>query len=213
MLSQNQRSRSESILGALMRCYPDATCALHFRSPFELLVATILSAQCTDARVNQVTPSLFSRWPGPKELSQASQDEVEEVIRPTGFYKNKAKALLRASSMIMEKFGGAVPETLDSLVELPGVARKTANVVLGVAFQKSEGIVVDRHVARLSKRMGITSSEDPETIEQDLMRIVAKAQWTIISHALIHHGRVACTARKPLCGSCAVANLCPKIGL
>lgn len=197
----------------LRTTYPDAKCALHHRNPLELLVATILSAQCTDERVNQVTPALFGRYRTASDYANAPAGELEEMIRSTGFYRNKARALRACCRAIADRHGGNVPATMDELVALPGVGRKTANVVLGVAFGKAEGIVVDTHVARLARRLGLTRQTTPEKIEADLMKIVPRNDWIDFSHLLIWHGRKRCNARRPDCIQCEVANLCPKIGV
>ncbi len=206
-------ARAQAVLGELHRLYPDATCALQHRSAFELLVATILSAQSTDATVNRVTPALFARWPDARALSHADPDELEQVIHATGFFRQKAKSLLGASQRLVEVYGGEVPRTLAELITLPGVARKTANVVLGTWFDLEEGIVVDTHVGRLAHRLDLTWSskdtKDAVKIEQDLMRVVPRGEWTFLSHGLILHGRAVCTARKPACAVCALAPHCP----
>lgn len=205
--------RARKIYTILEQQYPDARCALTHHDAFELLVATILSAQCTDARVNMVTPGLFARYPGPSEMAEASPEELEGIIRSTGFYHNKAKSLLGASGKIVEEFGGKVPQTMEELLSLPGVARKTANVVLGNAFGKNEGVVVDTHVGRLAVRMGLTKQTDPKKVEQDLIKLFPRESWTLLAHLLISHGRAVCNARKPMCESCALAELCPMIGV
>ena len=199
--------------GKLAEIYPDARCALNHRNAFELLVSTILSAQCTDVRVNMVSPNVFKRWPDAAALARTSQAELESVIRSTGFYRNKAKSLLGASRLIVERFGGRVPDTMAELLELPGVARKTANVVLGNAFGKNEGVVVDTHIARLAGRMGLSRQSDPAKIERDLMALFPRPEWTILAHRLIEHGRKTCAARKPQCDACALAARCPKMGV
>lgn len=200
--------RIEDLLQRLAAAYPNATCALHHHSPWELLVATILSAQCTDARVNMVTPSLFRKFPGPSAFAAASLPAIEEEIRSTGFYHNKAKSISGAAKRVVSEFGGKVPETMEELLTLPGVARKTANVVLGVAFRKAEGVVVDTHVLRLSHRLGLTRAEDPKRVEEDLMRIIPRDRWIAFSHEMIHHGRQICVARKPRCIDCTLETLC-----
>ncbi|MGQ0765395.1 MAG: endonuclease III [Gemmatimonadota bacterium] len=189
--------------------YPDAHCELDFTSPWELLVATILSAQCTDRRVNMVTPVLFRRFPGPDTLAAADPTEVENIIRSTGFFRAKTKSIMGAAAAIGERHRGTVPSTMAELVELPGVGRKTANVVLGNAFGRDEGVVVDTHVARVGRRLGLTRSEDPITIELDLMRLYARNRWTLLSHLLIWHGRRLCQARRPQCEECPLAGICP----
>jgi endonuclease III len=205
--------RRIAIAAALAKAYPDAGCSLNHGNAFELLVATILSAQCTDERVNMVTPALFARCPTPRAMAAIPQEELEALIRSTGFFRNKAKNLKGAANTLVMDFGGAVPGTMDELLRLPGVARKTANVVLGNAFGLSEGFVVDTHVARLAGRMGLTRHEDPPKIEGDLMRAFPREEWTDLGHRLIHHGRAVCTARKPACATCTLAKLCPKLGV
>lgn len=202
------RRRARRIAVGLFRAHPDAACALDHRNAYELLVATILSAQCTDERVNRVTPALFERYPGARELAGAKPAEVEALIRPTGFYKNKAKSLLGLARELVERHGAKVPDTMDALVELPGVGRKTANVILGNAFDVP-GIVVDTHVGRLAGRMELTRHTDPVKIERDLMDLLPRRQWTRFSHAMIFHGRRVCVARKPHCEECSVAKDCP----
>jgi endonuclease III len=205
--------RAPRIYAQLHKTYPQAQCALDHHNAFELLVATILSAQCTDVRVNQVTPGLFKRYTGPKEFAGAPLGDIEQAVRSTGFYRNKAKAIQGASRILIEKYGGQVPQTMEELIELPGVARKTANVVLGNAFGKNEGVVVDTHVRRLSNRLGLSRHNDPVKIERDLMGLFPRAQWAMLAHLLIFHGRQVCFARKPACSKCAVAGECPKIGV
>ena len=197
------------LIQKLEAAHPDAACALTHENPFQLLVATILSAQCTDARVNQVTPALFKRYPDAAAMSRASQEDLEEMVRTTGFFRNKSKSLRGASQRLVESFGGVVPRTMDELLSLPGVARKTANVVLGVGYRISEGVVVDTHVYRVSRRLRLTKGEDPVQVEQDLMKKVPRAKWIEFSHLLIFHGRRICVARKPRCEECAVFDLCP----
>ncbi|MBA4071490.1 MAG: endonuclease III [Gemmatimonas sp.] len=193
----------------LVGLYPDAHCELDFRSPFELLCATILSAQCTDKRVNMVTPVLFERWPDARALAGASQEDVEEVIRSTGFFRSKAKSLIGMARALMASHAGNVPADMNALTALPGVGRKTANVLLGNAFMQNEGIVVDTHVARLAARLGLTVETDPVRIEQALMPLFDRAGWTRLSHLLIWHGRRVCDARKPRCAYCTLATICP----
>ena len=197
------------LIDRLRNAYPDAACALEHRSPFQLLVATILSAQCTDARVNMVTPGLFARYPDAAAMSQVSQKELEEIIRSTGFYRNKAKAIRAASARLMEEFGGTVPRSMEELLTLAGVARKTANVVLGVAYGLSEGVVVDTHVHRISHRLGLSRGKNVEEVERDLMRLLPQEDWIDFSHLLIFHGRRTCVARSPNCVECPVVDLCP----
>ncbi|MFN3412518.1 MAG: endonuclease III [Thermoanaerobaculum sp.] len=197
----------------LDEAYPEARCELSHRNAYELLVATILSAQCTDARVNQVTPAFFARFPNAQALAHANQEEVEELIKSTGFYRNKAKALLGMAKALVERHCGEVPRDMEAMVNLPGVGRKTANVVLGTAYGLATGIVVDTHVARVSQRLGLTTAQDPEKIEQDLMALFPKDQWVALSHRLILHGRYVCKARKPACSSCRLAEVCPRVGV
>lgn len=207
---KNDRSpeRIAELLRRLEKAYPNAECALVHRNAWELLVATILSAQCTDVRVNIVTPELFRKYPTPRAMAEASIPALEEEIRSTGFYRNKAKSISGAAKQLVARFGGKVPKTMDELLTLPGVARKTGNVVLGVAFGLAEGIVVDTHVLRLSNRLGLTNSDDPKKVEQELMRIIPRDHWIQFSHELIHHGRQICVARKPRCADCSLETLC-----
>ena len=201
--------RMPGILERLKDAYPDAACALRHESPYQLLVATILSAQCTDARVNLVTPVLFRKYPTAGRLARAPQADVERIIRSTGFFRNKAKNLVAMAQALVADHNGEVPATMDALRALPGVGRKTANVVLGNAFGMNEGVTVDTHVTRLSRLLGLTRHTDPIKIEQDLMRLVPRDDWTLVSHLLILHGRAVCIARRPRCGECVVADLCP----
>jgi endonuclease-3 len=193
----------------LLAHYPDAHCALDFKTPFQLLIATILSAQCTDKRVNMVTPALFKRYPTPAALAAAKPEELEEMIKSTGFFRNKTKSLIGMSTAIAERHDGRVPSEMGSLVKLPGVGRKTANVILGNAFDTNEGVVVDTHVTRLSQRLGLTKQTDPAKIEQDLMKLFPREQWTMLSHLLIEHGRQICEARRPKCEECFLNDICP----
>jgi len=193
----------------LKKSYPGAECALHHSSPLELLIATILSAQCTDVRVNQVTATLFRKYRTCEDYLNLPLSELEQEIRPTGFFRNKAKSIQGTCRLLIERFGGEVPRTLEELVELPGVARKTANVVLGVAFGISSGVVVDTHVERLARRMGLTTEQRPDKIETDLMTLLPRSEWIDFSHRMIMHGRQICMARKPLCDKCPVERLCP----
>jgi endonuclease III len=204
-----RRQRTAEILARLRREHPGAHTALDHRDAFELLVATILAAQCTDKRVNLVTPALFRRFPTPRDLAGASLAELEELVRTTGFYRNKARALQGLGQALVAEHGGKVPATMEELRQLPGVGRKTANVVLGNAFGQNVGVVVDTHVQRLSRRLGLTAETDPEKIERDLMALVPQRDWTLWSNLLIAHGRKVCQARRPLCASCVVADLCP----
>lgn len=210
---REESGRAKRVAEGLRALYPDASCTLSFRTPFELLVATILSARCRDERVNQVTPALFGRWPGPGELAEAEPQELEEIVRPTGFFRNKARFLRQVSRLIAERHGGAVPGTMEELLRLPGVARKTANVVLGTGLGIQEGFVVDTHVARLSRRLGLTAHRRSEAIEADLMARFPRREWTALGHRLIRHGRAICTARVPRCGGCLLMSDCPRIGL
>jgi endonuclease-3 len=203
------KERAAEIVKALKKAYPDARCSLDFKTPHQLLTATILSAQCTDERVNETTPALFQKYKTVADFAEADIRELEEDIRPTGFFRNKARAIKESSKAIVERFGGKVPDRMENLIELPGVGRKTASVILGAAFGKAEGIVVDTHVARLAKKLGFTDQVDPVKIEKDLMEIVAKKDWIVFSHLLIFHGRAVCKARRPECASCPIAALCP----
>ena len=203
------RERVFALVNHFRKVYPDAHCELDFKNPLQLLIATILSAQCTDKRVNMVTPALFKKYRSAKDYAGAPAGELEHAIRSTGFFNSKAKSIRGAASTIAEKFGGKVPTSMENLRELPGVGRKTANVVLGNAFGINEGIVVDTHVIRLSQRLGLTKQKDPEKIEQDLMKLVPQKYWAIWSHWLIWHGRRRCYARKPDCSNCEVFKLCP----
>ncbi len=197
------------ILARLKREYPDAHCELGFETPLQLLAATILSAQCTDKRVNMVTPELFRTYPTAVDLASAEPAKLEELIRSTGFFRNKTKSLLGMSAAIVERHAGEVPQTMEELVKLPGVGRKTANVVLGNAFAINEGVVVDTHVGRLAVRLGLTSDTDPVKVEQTLMRLFPRDDWALLSHLLIFHGRRICIARAPRCGECVLSDICP----
>ncbi len=201
--------RASAILERLKEAYPHAKCALEHGNAFELIVATILSAQCTDARVNMVTPVLFARYPDAAALARADQVDVEEIIKSTGFFRNKARSLIGMAQAVVAEHGGEVPRTMDQLRVLPGVGRKTANVVLGNAFGINEGVTVDTHVARLSGLLELTKHDDPVKIEQDLIRLFPRADWALLSHLLIFHGRQVCIARRPRCGECVLADLCP----
>ncbi|HEX2715706.1 MAG TPA: endonuclease III [Candidatus Acidoferrales bacterium] len=200
--------RVRALLEKLDQAYPGVTCALEHKNPFQLLVATILSAQCTDERVNQVTPALFRKYPSPEVFAYANPRELQQEIRPTGFFRNKTKSIMGASKKIVEEFGGQVPRTMEQLLTLPGVARKTANVVLGTAYGIASGIVVDTHVQRLAGRLDLSRNTDPKKIEQDLMRIVPQEKWILFSHQLIWHGRRVCQARKPRCTECNLERIC-----
>ena len=207
--ADQRKARTLEIIARLKREYPDARCSLNHENTYQLLVATILSAQCTDERVNQVTPALFRRYPEPEDLANARQDELEELIRSTGFYRNKAKSLLGMANALVERHNGEVPSDMDALVHLPGVGRKTANVVLGNAFGRNEGVVVDTHVARLSGRLALSSETDPVRIEQDLMKLVPREDWTLLPHLFIDHGRAVCKAPTPRCEVCVLSDICP----
>jgi endonuclease-3 len=203
-----EKARVDAILLGLRKAYPHVVCALHHDSAWQLVVATILSAQCTDVRVNLVTPALFKRFPAPKSLANADPEELQEMIRSTGFFRNKTKSIIGAAKKVLADFGGEVPSTMQNLLTLPGVARKTANVVLGSWFGKNEGVVVDTHVFRLSHRLDLSESASPVKMEQDLMKVVPRERWTAFSHELIHHGRQICIARKPRCADCTLEPLC-----
>lgn len=200
--------RVAAILAKLDEAYPNATCELKHENAFQLLIATILSAQCTDVRVNQVTETLFKKYPNPKAFAYATPSELEQDIRPTGFFRNKTKSVMGASKAIIERFGGEVPRTMEEILTLPGVARKTANVVLGTAYGIPSGIVVDTHVQRIANRLDLTCNEDPKKIEQDLMQVIPKEKWIQFSHQIIWHGRRVCQARKPKCAQCNLESLC-----
>jgi endonuclease-3 len=202
-------AHAKVILERLLAEYPDAHCALDFTNAYELLAATILSAQCTDKRVNMVTPTLFKRYPSPDALAIAKQEDVEEIIKSTGFFRNKAKSLLGMANALVDRHGGEVPADMDALVHLPGVGRKTANVILGNAFGRNDGIVVDTHVTRLSNRLGLTRETDAVKIEHALMPLFPRQYWAMLSHLLIEHGRQVCEARKPRCGDCVLNDICP----
>ena len=203
------QTQARTVYDRLHAEYPDAHCALDFTTPFRLLCATILSAQCTDKRVNMVTPALFARFPNAGALAAAPQEELEELIKSTGFFRSKAKSLIGMAQGLVDRHGGEVPADMESLVVLPGVGRKTANVILGNAFGKNEGIVVDTHVTRLSNRLGLTTESDAVKIERALLPLFPREQWTMLSHLLIEHGRQVCDARKPRCGACVLADVCP----
>jgi endonuclease-3 len=207
--SFRRSTAAADVLSQLKTLYPDAKCALNYRNPFELLCATILSAQCTDAMVNLVTPTLFARYPTPFELAQADPAEVEKIIRSTGFFRNKTRSLIGMAQALVADHGGEVPRTMEELRKLPGVGRKTANVVLGNAFNMNEGVTVDTHVGRLSRLLGLSPDTDPEKIELELMRQFPREDWALLSHLLIFHGRQVCIARRPRCGDCVLAKLCP----
>ncbi len=211
--SKDPKTQARQVCSALARAYPEATCALTHKNPYQLLVATILSAQCTDVRVNMVTPELFRRFPDAAALARAEPGELEALIRSTGFFRAKTRSLLAMAGQVVERHGGQIPRDLDALTALGGVGRKTANVVLGTAFGIASGIVVDTHVKRLARRLGLTSRQTPEQIERDLMEVVPRRQWVDLSHRLIWHGRRVCLARRPQCDRCTLASICPKIGV
>lgn len=210
---EERTARARRVCRALARAYPDAECALTHGNAFELLAATILSAQCTDKMVNQVTPALFARYPDAASLSRADPAEVERLIRPTGFFRSKARSLIGMAEALVARHGGEVPDDLDALTALPGVGRKTAQVVLGVAFGRATGIVVDTHVKRLALRLDLTDATDPAKVERDLMAALPRKEWIAFSHRMIAHGRAVCTARAPRCDSCVLTRDCPKRGV
>src|SRR5580693_5955480 len=203
-----RKARVQVILKTLDEMYPNATCALIHRNPWELLVATILSAQCTDKRVNEVTPRLFEKYPTPRDFAAVRPEALASDIRSTGFFNNKAKSIIGAAKKIVDEFGGKVPRTLEELITVPGAARKTANVVLGTAYGIASGIVVDTHVQRISRRLDLTKQTDPVKIEQDLMKVIPQERWILFSHQIIHHGRALCVARKPKCPECKLNAVC-----
>lgn len=210
---QGVREQGAAVARRLRKVYPQALCSLDFTSPFQLLIATILSAQCTDKRVNAVTGSLFGRWPTAAALAAANQADVEAVIRSTGFFRAKAKNIRGCCQSLVERHGSEVPRTLEELVRLPGVGRKTANVVLGSGFGLPSGVVVDTHVGRISRRLGLTRHADAVKAERDLIAAIPKSHWIAFSHRLIEHGRAVCTARRPRCEDCPLADLCPRVGV
>jgi endonuclease-3 len=211
--AEAKAARTKKIIAGLRTTYPNAHCELNFSNPLELLIATILSAQCTDKRVNLVTANLFKKYRSAADFANAGVAELEQAIRTTGFFRNKAKNIKACCATLVEKYGGEVPHTMEELTALGGVGRKTANVVLGNAFGINVGVVVDTHISRLSQRLGLTKHTDPEKIEQDLMPLVPREQWTLFSHWLIWHGRRRCDARKPDCVGCEIAKLCPRVGV
>ena len=213
MVNRKEAHRVFEILRLLAQEYGEATCALHHDGAYQLLVATILSAQCTDARVNMVTPALFRRYPDAHAMARADLDELQELIRSTGFFRNKSKSLQGSARRLVDEFDGEVPSNMPDLLKLPGVARKTANVVLGTAYGIASGVVVDTHVGRLSRRLGLTHQKSPVKVEKDLMDMIPRDEWINFAHRLIHHGRRVCQSRKPRCEECAFADLCPRIGL
>ena len=204
-----RRTRARKIVSRLTRAYPDVTCALHHTSALELVVATILSAQCTDARVNMVTPALFAKYPTATHYAAADPRVLEREIQSTGFFRNKTKSIIGMAQALVERHGGNVPDTMEALVDLPGVGRKTANVILGTWFGKNDGVVVDTHVHRISRLLKLTRQDTPETIERDLMALIPRGQWSNFSHRVIHHGRQVCIARRPRCAECVLSDLCP----
>ncbi|MSR57679.1 MAG: endonuclease III [Planctomycetaceae bacterium] len=207
------RKRAGRIARRLARAYPEALCALNHETPFQLLAATILSAQCTDQRVNLVTPELFRQFPTPEKLAQASQHDVERIVQSTGFFRAKAQSLRGMAEKLVSDFGGELPRSIEQLIELPGVGRKTANVLLGTAFGIATGVVVDTHVKRIAHLLGLTRHTQPEKVERDLMRLLPRKDWVCFSHRLIHHGRQICIARRPKCRECPLLKLCPRVGL
>jgi endonuclease-3 len=209
VLKEKETVRVREIIGLLRTHYPQSRTALEFRSPFEILVATILAAQCTDERVNKVTPALFRKYPTPAHFARADRAELEQDIRSTGFFRNKAKSIIGASTMIVEEYGGVVPDAMEKLVPLPGVARKTANIVLSAGFGKAEGIAVDTHARRLSQRLGLSRESDPDKIERDLLAVVPRKDWLDFNSMLVDHGRALCQARKPKCPECFLRTICP----
>lgn len=208
-----RRQRAKSVITTLKKLFPEAECALNHESAFQLLVATILSAQCTDERVNQATPELFRTYPDAASLAKASQEDVERIVKPLGFFRNKAANIRGMAHALVERFHGEIPQNIEELITLPGVGRKTASVVLGTWFGIPSGIVVDTHVKRLTNLLGLTSSENPEIIERDLMELIPKSEWIEFSHRLIHHGRRTCIARRPQCTECGLLPHCPRTGL
>jgi endonuclease-3 len=211
--STPEKRRAAQVVRALRRDYPDVTCALEYASPLQLLIATILSAQCTDRRVNMVTRTLFQKYPTAADLAPVPLPELEQEIHSTGFFRNKARSVQACCRQLVDRYGGEVPADMDLLVELPGVGRKTANVVMGTAFRQATGVVVDTHITRISRRLGMTQEKNAEKIEQDLRAVLPKKEWIDFSHRMIHHGRRICPARKPLCGECGMRSFCPRIGV
>lgn len=210
---EDAKRHATQIVRLLRRGYPDATCSLSFTNPLELLVATVLSAQCTDERVNIVTKDLFRKYRTAADYARAPMAELEKDIQSTGFFRSKAKSIQNSCRLLAEQYDGRVPQSMEQLVELPGIGRKTANVILGTAFGMASGVVVDTHVARLSQRMGLTKNKDPQKIERDLMAVVPSKEWVALAHRMIQHGRKVCMARKPKCDVCALSAVCPKIGV
>lgn len=212
-VDKTKKRLANNIVKKLREAYPVAECALEHSNPVQLLIATILSAQCTDVRVNMVTKDLFARFPGAADLAAASQEELEQIIQSTGFFRNKAKNIKACCQVLVDEYGGDVPREFEALVRLPGVGRKTANVVMGTAFEIATGVVVDTHVQRISKRFGLTDHENPEKIERDLMELLPRGEWIDYSHRVIHHGRRVCKARRPLCLQCPLIKICLRIGV
>lgn len=212
-LLKERKQRARGIIRRLKKTFPEAECALHHESAFQLLVATILSAQCTDERVNKATPELFTKFPDAAALATSTQGEVEEIVRPLGFFRNKAKNIRAMAQGLIDEFDGEIPQDIDALVTLPGVGRKTASVVLGTWFGIPSGVVVDTHVRRISNLLGLTDSRNPTVIERELMQILPKKEWIEYSHRIIHHGRQTCIARRPQCHNCDLLKLCPRTGL
>ncbi|MFW6160345.1 MAG: endonuclease III [Acidobacteriota bacterium] len=206
---KNEKERIKKIISLLREKYPQSRTALHYKNPLQLLVATILSAQCTDAKVNQITPRLFEKYPTASDLAEADREELEKIIRPTGFYRNKAKSIQEAAAVIEKEFSGQVPDTMDKLVKLPGVARKTANIILSSVFRKAEGIAVDTHVKRLAGRLGLSREKNPDKIEKDLMSLIPREDWLDFNYMLVNHGRKICQAKNPNCSQCILQQLCP----
>lgn len=213
MPTEDARQRIGAILERLREAYPNATTELRWSSPFELLIVTVLSAQTTDKKVNEVSPELFRRYPTPEALAQANPEELEPLLRPLGYFRQKARTIVNLACQLVERHGGEVPRSMEELTALPGVGRKTAAIVLGTAFGIREGIAVDTHVSRVSQRLGLTSHKTPDKIEQDLMALVPREDWTWFGHALVLHGRYVCLARRPRCSQCVLADLCPRIGV
>jgi endonuclease III len=209
----NIEEQAKTVVDCLRKKYPEARIMLNYSTPFELLVATILSAQCTDKKVNEVTGELFKKYSSPEDFVNVSQAQLEQDIRPTGFYRNKARNIKGAATMLLERFGGVLPKTMEDMIKLPGVARKTANVVLGNAYGVVEGIAVDTHVKRITNKLGLTKNTDPEKIEQDLMKIIPKDLWYLFTYLIIEHGRATCDAKKPKCEICTLNDICPSMSL
>jgi endonuclease-3 len=208
-----EKSQARKVVRRLAREYPDADCALVFETPFQLLIATILSAQCTDKRVNIVARELFRQYPTVEDLAAISQKKLEKVVQSTGFFRNKAKNIRACSQQLLDRHQGEVPREMEQLVSLAGVGRKTANVVLGTAFGQAVGVVVDTHVGRISGRVGLTKSKDPVRIERDLMAVLPRKEWIVYAHRMIHHGRAICKSQRPLCDECSMQSICPRIGV